>query len=156
VQTDEGTEFVAWLDIGYAEGPNARVKATIALPDSREPLNCEWLEARLTGQRIPAGSFGAGAYRVGGGISPARPLVTRNPAYTPEAQRAKIQGEVEIECVVLEDGSVGDARITRSLDPGLDLEALKALRASRFAPATNAAGAAVRSVGTMVFTFKIH
>ena len=38
--------------------------------------------------------------------------------YTPEAMRAKIQGLVTLEVVVLRDGGPGDIRIVRSLDPG--------------------------------------
>ncbi len=45
--------------------------------------------------------------------------------------RAKVQGMVWVECIVMPDGNVGDARITRSLDSifGLDQEALKAAQA---------------------------
>ena len=38
--------------------------------------------------------------------------------------------------VVLPDGTVGDVRITQSLDPGLDEEAVKAARQWVFAPGT--------------------
>jgi protein TonB len=52
--------------------------------------------------------------------------------------RAKVQGVVRLEGVVLPDGSVGDVRILRSLDPvfGLDEEAIKAAKRFRFAPGT--------------------
>ena len=58
------------------------------------------------------------------------------PQYTPEAMRAKVQGLVMVECVVLPDGTVGDARIIRSLDPvfGLDEKALAAAKQWRFKP----------------------
>ncbi|MCH9011413.1 MAG: energy transducer TonB [Chloroflexi bacterium] len=43
--------------------------------------------------------------------------------------RAKVQGTVWLEVVVLPDGSVGDVRVDRSLDRdfGLDAEAVKGL-----------------------------
>jgi TonB family protein len=60
------------------------------------------------------------------------------PAYTAEAMRAKVQGEVWLECVVLPDGSVGRVEVVKSLDGnfGLDQEAIKAARQWRFAPGT--------------------
>lgn len=60
------------------------------------------------------------------------------PPYTADAMRLRIQGSVWVECVVLPDGSVGDTRIIRSLDPrhGLDEEALAAARQWRFKPGT--------------------
>ena len=60
------------------------------------------------------------------------------PQYTAQAMRAKIQGEVLLECIVQPDGSVGNIRVVRSLDAsfGLDQEAIKAARQWRFAPGT--------------------
>ena len=48
--------------------------------------------------------------------------------YTPEAMRAKIQGLVTLEVVVLRDGGPGDIRIVRSL-----IRAVSIGRRSRFA-----------------------
>lgn len=50
--------------------------------------------------------------------------------------RARVQGSVWIECVVLPDGSVGDTRLMRSLDRrfGLDEEAIAAAKRWRFRP----------------------
>lgn len=60
------------------------------------------------------------------------------PNYTKEAREAKIQGIVEMSAVVLEDGSVGDVTVTKSLDQqyGLDDEAVKAMKKWRFKPGT--------------------
>ena len=60
------------------------------------------------------------------------------PQYTEEARRAKIQGIVEMSAVVLEDGTVGDVTVTKSLDQqyGLDDEAVKAMKKWRFRPGT--------------------
>jgi TonB family protein len=82
------------------------------------------------------GGAGGGAYRPGAGITNPVPIKEVKPAYTADAMRAKVQGTVWIECIVLPDGSVGDVRITRSLDPvfGLDQEAIKAARQWRFRP----------------------
>jgi TonB family protein len=56
------------------------------------------------------------------------------PRYTPDAMRAKIQGTVLMECVVQENGTCGNVRVTRSLEPGLDREAVNALQGWRFEP----------------------
>jgi len=57
------------------------------------------------------------------------------PGYTTDAMRAKIQGVVVLEAVVMPDGSVGTVRIVRSLDPnGLDKEALKTVKLWKFSP----------------------
>jgi TonB family protein len=80
------------------------------------------------------GGTGGGAYRPGSGIE--NPVVLREvkPQYTADAMRAKIQGSVVLECVVLPDGTVGQVAVIKSLDPvfGLDQEAIKAARQWRF------------------------
>jgi TonB family protein len=84
------------------------------------------------------GGTGGGIYRPGNGVSTPRVLREVKPTYTAEAMRAKVQGSVFLECVVLPDGSVGRVEVVKSLDPtfGLDQEAIKAARQWRFAPAT--------------------
>jgi TonB family protein len=82
------------------------------------------------------GGTGGGTYRPGNGVT--TPVVLREvkPQYTSDAMRAKVQGSVLLECIVRPDGSVGDVKVARSLDPvfGLDLEAMKAARQWRFRP----------------------
>jgi len=82
------------------------------------------------------GGFGGGVFRIGSGVESPRLLQSARPDYTSEAMRAKVQGIVRLEGVVLPDGSVGDVRIVRSLDPvfGLDEEAIKAAKRFRFEP----------------------
>jgi TonB family protein len=84
------------------------------------------------------GGTGGGIYRPGNGVESPRLLRSVRPNYTAEAMRAKVQGVVRLEGVVLPDGSVGDLKVTRSLDPvfGLDQEAIKAARQFRFVPGT--------------------
>ena len=84
------------------------------------------------------GGTGGGAYRPGNGVETPRCSSEVKPQYTAQAMRAKIQGEVLLECIVQPDGSVGNIRVVRSLDSafGLDQEAIKAARQWRFAPGT--------------------
>jgi periplasmic protein TonB len=84
------------------------------------------------------GGFGGGAYRPGNGVT--SPVLVREvkPNYTADAMRAKIQGVVWLEAVVMQDGSVGQVRVTRSLDPtfGLDQEAERTVKKWVFRPGT--------------------
>jgi TonB family protein len=88
------------------------------------------------------GIRGAGGepYTTGNGVT--QPVLTREvkPSYTGEAMRAKVQGLVDMEAVVLADGSVDPAsiRITRSLDStfGLDQQAIVAVKQWHFRPGT--------------------
>ena len=80
--------------------------------------------------------FGEGAYPGGPGVTMPTLIERVAPKYTVGAMQARIQGVAMVECVVLPDGTVGDARIIRSLDPrfGLDEEALAAAKRWRFRP----------------------
>lgn len=82
------------------------------------------------------GGTGDGVYRPGAGITLPRVLREVKPQYTADAMRAKIQGTVLLECIVMPDGSIGQVKILRPLDPiyGLDQEAIKAARNWRFTP----------------------
>ncbi|HTV00810.1 MAG TPA: energy transducer TonB [Luteitalea sp.] len=82
------------------------------------------------------GGTGGGAYRPGSGVTSPTLLSQVKPQYTTEAMRAKIQGKVWLEVVVMPDGRPGDIKIARSLDRtfGLDEEAIKAMRQWRFRP----------------------
>jgi periplasmic protein TonB len=84
------------------------------------------------------GGTGGGAYRPGNGVEIPRLIREVKPQYTADAMRAKIQGVVWLECIVLPDGTVGDVRVTRSLDStfGLDQEAIRAAKQWRFQPGT--------------------
>jgi protein TonB len=94
-----------------------------------------------TGSGLGAGSgggTGGGVYRPGSGVTNPKLLVEVKPSYTADAMRAKIQGVVTLEAVVLPDGTVGNVQIVRSLDRtfGLDQEAIKTVKRWRFAPGT--------------------
>ncbi|MEZ5419886.1 MAG: energy transducer TonB [Vicinamibacterales bacterium] len=81
------------------------------------------------------GGMGGGPYRAGSGVEPPRLLREVKAAYTDEARRANISGEVVMEITIRRDGSVSDARILRGLGGGLNERAVAAVRQWRFAPA---------------------
>jgi TonB family protein len=79
------------------------------------------------------------------------------PQYTTEAMRAKIQGRVLLEVVVMPDGRAGDIKVIRSLDRtfGLDEEAIKAMRLWRFRPGMRQ-GVAVPVLVTVEMDFNLR
>jgi TonB family protein len=102
--------------------------------------------------------FGAGAYRPGGDIR--APVLVRQvqPKYTGEAMRAKVQGAIELEAVVLPNGTVGSLRVVKSLDRafGLDQAAMTAARDWLFSPGTDGHGRPVAVLVTLIMEFRIH
>ena len=82
------------------------------------------------------GGTGGGYYREGNGVSSPVVIKEVKPNYTGEAMRARIQGLVTMEAIVMPDGSVGNVQIIKSLDTtfGLDQEAVKTVKQWRFRP----------------------
>jgi TonB family protein len=106
----------------------------------------------------PGPGFGLGAFGPGGpGVTTPTIIEQVSPRYTVEAMRLRIQGVALIECVVLPDGTVGDARVMRSLDAryGLDAEAIAAAKRWRFRPGT-LNGKPVPVVVTIELTFTVR
>ena len=84
------------------------------------------------------GGTGGERYRPGNGVTTPVPISEIKPQYTSEAMRARIQGQVWVECVVQPSGVCSDVQVVRSLDStfGLDREAVKAAQQWRFRPGT--------------------
>lgn len=103
------------------------------------------------------GGFGGGARQPGNGIEWPRVLHEERPTYTSEGMRAKIQGVVAIEAVVLASGRVGDVRVSKSLDRqfGLDEAGLAAARKWVFSPCTQQ-GRPVDCRIVIELEFRIH
>ena len=103
------------------------------------------------------GGFGDGAYAPGNGVAWPVEITKVQPKYTPDAMRAKLQGVVELEIVVLPDGSVGDVRVVKSLDraSGLDDAAIEAAKKWRFKPGTKD-GKPVATKVLMSLEFRLH
>jgi TonB family protein len=75
-------------------------------------------------------------YQVGGEVNAPRILSKVEPAYTDEARDAKIEGTVVLTVVIDSDGTAHDFTLVKSVDPGLDQNAIDAVRQWEFAPAT--------------------
>jgi TonB family protein len=84
-------------------------------------------------------------------------IQTVYPKYTSDAMRAKIQGVVEVQAVVMLDGSVSRARVITSLDKvfGLDEQAVMAAKKWTFEPG-KLDGVPVPVAVTVKLEFKLH
>ena len=124
---------------GIQELPGVIAALTSAPSDSDGPGSGD----RQGSGRGPGAGPGDGTgigngYLPGNGVTSPRLLREVKPGYTGEAMRARIQGVVRLQAVVLPDGSVGRMKVVRSLDHtfGLDEEALKSVSQWRFQPGT--------------------
>ena|SRR5436190_6143469 len=124
----EGREMLAESYIIFRDNSRPNYRSTYRLKQQRG----------LTDQAVPIPSGrppdASGVYRVGREVS--APVVTyrEEPRYTDAAAKAKIDGAVLISLIVGENGVPRDLRIVRSLEPGLDQNALKAVSNWRFRP----------------------
>lgn len=75
-------------------------------------------------------------YQIGNGVTAPRLTKEVKPNYSKGAMQRKVEGTVEVDAVVQADGTVGDVKVTRSLDEELDQEAVKATKLWQFSPGT--------------------
>ena len=103
------------------------------------------------------GGAGGGVYRPGNNVLTPSVILEVKPKFTAGAMRAKVQGVVLVEAIVLPDGSVGDVTVIQSLDRnfGLDDEAVKAAKQWRFIPGTRF-GEPVAVLVTIELTFTLR
>lgn len=82
-------------------------------------------------------------------------FVAQNLRYPVEAMKKNIQGRVIAQFVVLEDGSIGQSKILRSVDPLLDEEALRVVKLIKFEKPGYMMGKPVKVWYTLPFNFKL-
>jgi protein TonB len=106
-------------------------------------------EGNRFGDKNGPGSGPDDGLEPGNGVTWPRLVREVKPNYTPDAMRAQVEGLVELEILVLEDGTVGRVSIVRSLDArfGLDEEAINAVRRWRFDPGRRLGKAVATRVG---------
>jgi protein TonB len=121
-------------------GTNQQPPATVAQETARKP----WPPAGVVRQDAA-------------GVKTPRLTKDVKPNYTAAAMREKIEGTVWMEVVVTVDGTVGDVKVTQSLDRefGLDDQAVTAVRQWRFDPGTKD-GVAVPVLVTVQMDFKLR
>jgi TonB family protein len=80
------------------------------------------------------GGTGGGVFRVGGGVSPPRPIYSPEPEFSEEARKAKYQGVCTLGVIVGADGRPRDIHVLSSLGMGLDEKAIETVKTWRFEP----------------------
>jgi len=96
-------------------------------------------------------------YLPGDGVSLPQVVKQFKAEYTTEAKQNRIEGTVGLDTVVLADGTVGEVRVTESLDTiyGLDDNAVKAMKQWVFKPGMKDGKAvAVRVHVVMTYSLK--
>jgi TonB family protein len=104
-----------------------------------------------------AGVQDATVYTPGDGVSVPQVVKQVKAEYTAEAMQNRIEGKVGLDTVVLADGTVGEVKVTESLDTiyGLDANAVKAMKQWVFKPGMKDGKAvAVRVHVIMNYTLK--
>jgi len=133
-QVDQGTSEPALAPLTVIEDP----------PPLHTLQEFERLLARLcppgrevtdTQQRYPAKPWFDMREPPGDGVATPVLLERRLPTYTAAARSAKIQGAVILNITIRPDGFADDISVWRSLDPGLDVNAIECVHGWRFRPA---------------------
>ncbi|MEO7142074.1 MAG: M56 family metallopeptidase [Bryobacteraceae bacterium] len=86
---------------------------------------------------VPLAAMQAGsgkAYKIGDGVTAPSVVSKVEPEYTQEAKDAKIQGTVVLYVEIDENGKAAAEKVLRSLDSGLDRNAIDAVRQWKFKP----------------------
>jgi TonB family protein len=91
---------------------------------------------------------------LGGGVTAPKLLSKKEPAYSEEARKARLQGGIRLYIVVAEDGTPQNPRVLRGLGLGLDENAIEAVRQWRFQPGTKE-GKPVRVAATVEVNFRL-
>lgn len=91
-----------------------------------------------------------------GGESAMKSYLNSNVKYPVEAQENCIQGRVIVESIIEKDGSMSDVKVIRSVDPSLDREALRVVKAMpKWTPA-KLKGIPVRTKCTTPVVFRLQ
>ncbi len=89
------------------------------------------------------------------GVTAPKVLHKVDPDYTKQAKDAKIEGTVVLNVEVHPDGRAHNMRVERSLDPGLDQQALESVEQWRFSPAKKD-GKPVTVAATIEINFRLR
>ena len=143
VLLDVARECSTSLVLGCAMGNNSAAALRERLAHLFEGQRGESRSTRRTAIAIPvllllltSVSFAEKIYKIGPGIVAPKVLEKSEPKYTDEARAAKLEGTVWLTIAVGTDGRAHDIKITKSLDRGLDGNAIKSIMTWRFQPGT--------------------
>ena len=91
-----------------------------------------------------------------GGVGKLMEYVSMNVRYPKEAESKSIQGRVVTTFVIEKDGSIADAEVVKSVDPALDAEALRVVKAMPKWTPGKQDGKPIRVKYTMPITFALQ
>ena len=112
-------------------GNGVAISAASQGEGAREPVKAGGFGPEVTGSDAPSPKQAEAP-------PPVQPVVILskpNPAYTDEARKLRLEGDVSVEVVFLASGSVRVVRVTNGLGHGLDEAAVRAAEQIRFKPA---------------------
>jgi TonB family protein len=99
-------------------------------------LSCSVIAAQESSDKNAQSAENDTVYEPGNGLTPPKGVYLPNPEYSEKARKKKISGTVLVEMVVTTDGKVRDVKVTKSLEPSLDQQAIAAVQTWKFEPAT--------------------
>ncbi len=83
------------------------------------------------------GIIGANTWQAGvGGVTRPEFIETKNPEYTERARKNRVDGVIKLIVVFRANGKIGPVRVVEGLPDGLTDQAIKAVKALKFKPAT--------------------
>jgi TonB family protein len=133
--------------------------AGVSPPEATEVLRLVWQNVLLAPEAFIAlqsqGLTGNPEVRkTPGNQSNPRAVLQVFPSYTPAAKESRLDGTVEVEVVIGADGFIHSPKITKSLDPDLDKQALRVLSLWRFEPGRKA-GNPIAVTARLEFAFHV-
>jgi TonB family protein len=115
---------------------HAALLALVLAHQGGAPPDARGVDIRLVDRGAAPAPARAPAIPFGPGMEPPRLLSGRDPAYTPEALAARVQGAALVECVITTEGALTGCRVLRSI-PHMDQAILEAMATRRYAPVTS-------------------
>jgi TonB family protein len=94
-------------------------------------------------------------YRVGDGVTAPKLIEKVEPQYDPKAKDAGIEGVVVLSVIISKEGVPEEIKVTESLEPGLDKNAIAAVQQWKFEPGTKD-GKPVRVYATIEVNFRLN
>ncbi len=148
--------------VAMARRPRAFESRITAILDPSRVRTSAGLRARLTVMMTAAclllflaACQSARIYKVAQLQTPPKVVSKVEPGYTDDARNAKMQGTVVLSLMIDPQGQPHNIRVTRSLDKGLDQQAIAAIEKWHFAPGVKD-GKPVRAAATIEVNFRLQ
>lgn len=119
------------LSSNWIRGKRSATAAAVILV-----LSCSVIAAQESSDQNAQTTENETVYEPGNGVTIPKGIYLPNPAYSEKARKKKISGTVLVDMVVTADGKVRDVKVTKSLEPSLDQQAIAAVQTWKFEPAT--------------------